>query len=114
MIARHAAAEPRLEHLFKALADPTRLSVFERLVAAEQNVAGLTALARVSQPAVSQHIAVLKTAGLLTERKMGRSTLYRANLHALAPLTDWISMQNRFWAAALGRLEDTLKEIDDE
>ncbi len=67
----------------------------------------------VSQPAVSQHIAVLRKAGLLTERKMGRSTLYRVDTRALAPLVDWIARQDRFWRSAMRRLDDKLKEINE-
>lgn len=104
---------PQVDDLLRALADPTRRSVFERLVQREQNVATLTEISDVSQPAVSQHIAVLRKAGLLTERKSGRSTLYRANTKALAPLIDWVARQDRFWRSAMRRLDDTLKEIDE-
>lgn len=113
MISAHPTSA-QIDQLFKALADPTRRSVFEELVAGERSVAALTLSVNVSQPAVSQHIAVLKGAGLLSERKRGRSTLYRADLRALGPLTDWIALQDRFWRTALGRLESTLKEINDE
>ena len=98
---------------FLALADPTRRFVFERLVAGEENVATLTAVVDISQPAVSQHIAVLRKAGLLSQRRMGRSTLYRADPRALAPLIDWIARQDRFWRTALLRLDHTLKETKD-
>ncbi len=67
----------------------------------------------ISQPAVSQHIAVLRKAGLLSQRRMGRSTLYRADPRALAPLIDWIARQDRFWRTALLRLDHTLKETKD-
>jgi len=106
---RRTSAE--LEGLLKALADPTRRAVFERLIAREESVATLTAASRVSQSAVSQHIAVLAKAGLLKGRQIGRSTLYRANPRALEPLIDWVERQNRFWQAALRRLDETLKEI---
>jgi len=102
-----------VDGLLKALADPTRRTVFERLVAREESVAMLTAASDVSQPAVSQHIAVLRKAGLLTERKMGRSTLYRVDTRALAPLVDWIARQDRFWRSAMRRLDDKLKEINE-
>ena len=100
-----------LEGLLKALADPTRRAVFERLIAKEENVATLTAASRVSQSAVSQHIAVLERAGLLTNRQNGRSTLYRANPRALEPLTDWVDRQSRFWQTAIIRLDKTLRKI---
>ena len=113
MLAARTAPTP-VDHLLKALADPTRRFVFEKLVAGERSVAALTGLVDVSQPAVSQHIAVLKGAGLLSERKTGRSTLYRADLSALSPLTDWIALQDRFWRGALERLDKTLKELEDD
>jgi DNA-binding transcriptional ArsR family regulator len=104
----------RVDDLLKALADPTRRFVFENLVADERSVGALTGLVDVSQPAVSQHIAVLKAAGLLSERRQGRSTLYRADPRALRPLVDWIAVQDSFWRAALGRLDETLKEMGDD
>lgn len=101
-----------IDGVLRALADPTRRSVFERLVAAEECVASLTARSDVSQPAISQHIAVLKKAGLLTQRKAGRSTYYRADPRALTPLTHWIARQESFWRTAFARLDRTLKEMD--
>jgi DNA-binding transcriptional ArsR family regulator len=96
--------------MFKALADPTRRQLYEQLVLREGSVARLTELARVTQPAVSQHIAALRRAGLLVERKQGRSTFYRAKPEALTPLVDWIAIQNRLWRDALGRLDKLLKD----
>src|SRR5438552_12827917 len=83
--------------LFKALADPTRRAIFERLCRdGEQTVGALTARARVSQPAVSKHLGVLKQAGLVRDRHEGRQTHYSAPLGALAPLIDWTSQMARF------------------
>jgi DNA-binding transcriptional ArsR family regulator len=107
------ATKDGVDTVFRALADPTRRSLYERLAHEEDTVARLTAVAGVSQPAVSQHVAVLRAAGLLTERKNGRSTLYRADPKALAPLLDWIAAQDRFWRNALGRLDQILKEIEE-
>jgi DNA-binding transcriptional ArsR family regulator len=76
--------------IFKTLADPTRRGIFERLCReGELTVAGLTACAGVSQPAVSKHLGILKQAGLVRDRHKGRQTHYRAELDALAPLVDW-------------------------
>lgn len=102
-----------IESVLRALADPTRRKLYERLVGSEASIARLTDQARISQPAVSQHIAVLRTAGLLHKRQQGRSTIYRADPKSLAPLVDWIARQDAFWRNALGRL-DTLLSEDDE
>jgi len=99
--------------LFRALADPTRRSVFERLAqGGELTVGSLTRDAGVSQPAVSQHLAVLKAAGLVSERREGRRTHYRAQPAALRPLMDWMAHYSAFWPESFDRLEQLLKEMD--
>lgn len=99
--------------LFKALADPTRRSLFERLCRdGEQTVGALQADAGISQPAVSKHLAALKQAGLVRDRHEGRQTHYSAQLGALAPLIDWTSQMAGFWQSRFDRLEDLLKRMD--
>jgi DNA-binding transcriptional ArsR family regulator len=99
--------------LFRTLGDPTRRAIFERLCReGEQTVGALTARAGVSQPAVSKHLGVLKTAGLVRDRQQGRQTHYRAQLGALAPLVDWTRQMGGFWEARFDDLEDLLKRMD--
>ena len=99
--------------LFRALADPTRRAIFERLCRdGDQTVAALTARAEVSQPAVSKHLAVLKQAGLVRDRHQGRQTHYSAQPKALAPLIDWTSQMAGFWQNRFDDLEDLLKRMD--
>ena len=99
--------------LFKSLADPTRLALFERLSReGELTVHALTREAGVSQPAVSKHLAQLKDAGLVSDRKQGRETHYRAEPKALAPLIDWFSFYAVFWRDRFDKLEDLLKRMD--
>jgi DNA-binding transcriptional ArsR family regulator len=99
--------------LFRTLADPTRRAIFERLCRdGEQTVGALTARAKVSQPAVSKHLGVLKQAGLVRDRHQGRETHYSAQLRALAPLIDWTSRMTGFWQNRFDRLEDLLKRMD--
>ena len=99
--------------LFKALADPTRRSIFERLARdGEQTVHALTDRAGISQPAVSKHLAVLKTARLVRNRRDGRETRYSARPQALAPMIDWISVYGAFWQDRFDRLESLLKRMD--
>src|SRR2546426_4019547 len=99
--------------LFKALADPTRRAIFERLVRdGEQTVRALTDRAGVSQPAVSKHLGVLKLAGLVRDRPEGRSVHYRAEPQGLAPLINWMSVYGAFWRDRIDRLETLLKRMD--
>jgi DNA-binding transcriptional ArsR family regulator len=99
--------------LFRTLADPTRRALFERLCReGDQTVGALTARARISQPAVSKHLGVLKQAGLLRGRHEGRQTHYSAQLGALAPLIDWTSRMTGFWESRFDDLENLLKRMD--
>jgi DNA-binding transcriptional ArsR family regulator len=99
--------------LFRALADPTRRALFERLCReGAKTVGALTARAGVSQPAVSKHLGVLKQAGLVRDRHEGRQTHYSAQLGGLAPLIDWTSQMAGFWQSRFDHLEDLLKRMD--
>jgi DNA-binding transcriptional ArsR family regulator len=101
------------DNLFKALSDPTRRALFERLTRdGELTVHALTARAGISQPAVSKHLAVLKRARLVRHRHEGRETHYSAQPQALAPLVDWMSFYANFWRAHFDQLEDLLKRMD--
>ncbi len=101
------------DDVFKALADPTRRALFERLARdGEQTVHALTDGARVSQPAVSKHLGVLKHARLVRDRREGRETHYRAQPQALTPLIDWMSLYGAFWRERFDRLEYLLKRMD--
>ena len=101
------------ELLFKTLADPTRRALYERLCRdGEQTVGALTALAGVSQPAVSKHLGLLKQAGLVLDRPDGRQTHYSARRGALDTLIDWTSQMTGFWERRFDDLEDLLKRMD--
>lgn len=103
----------RMEHeLFRALGDPTRRAVYDRLAGGEMNVADLTAGLGISQPAVSQHLATLKGAGLVAERRAGRRTYYRTRPEGLEPLMDWLARTSAFWPGRIERLKDLLKRMD--
>lgn len=99
--------------LFRALGDPTRRALFERLSrGGELTVHALTQGAGVSQPAVSKHLAVLKSAGLVRDRREGRETHYAARPEALKPLVDWMTLYGAFWEGRFDRLEDLLRRMD--
>jgi DNA-binding transcriptional ArsR family regulator len=98
--------------IFKALADPTRRAVFERLLSGGKNATQLREGLAISQPAVSQHIAVLRGAGLVSEERDGRHVNYSVNPDGLAPLFDWLSRYRAFWPSRVERLKTLLKEMD--
>ncbi|MEZ5829321.1 MAG: metalloregulator ArsR/SmtB family transcription factor [Hyphomicrobiales bacterium] len=98
---------------FAALADPTRRALFERLVRdGERTVGMLTKGTRVSQPAVSKHLGILKSAGLVRDRREGRQIHYSVRPQGLRPLANWMSFYGAFWRDRLDSLESLLKRMD--
>jgi len=108
-VQRAAAAEHRI---FQALADPSRRAIFESLTRGEAAVKDLTARFDISQPAVSQHLATLKGAGLVKGRREGRCVYYRVSPRGLKPLVDWIAHYRAFWTEHIDRLERLLEKMD--
>jgi len=102
-----------IDAVIRALADPTRRSVFERIVGSDEiTVVELTRGSGVTQGAISQHLKALKRAGLVAERPEGRNVHYRAEPRGLAPLVDWMSHYGAFWRQRFADLRTLLKEID--
>ena len=83
---------------FAALADPTRREVFERLAAGSKSVGELAQGMPVSRPAVSQHLKVLKEAGLVTDEADGTRRVYHIDPNGLGALRAWL---DQFWGLAL-------------
>lgn len=98
--------------VFRALADPTRRLLLERLTDGERNATELRGGLDLSQPAVSQHIAVLRDAGLVAERRIGRNVMYRVDPRGLGPLVDWLTRYRAFWPQRIEKLKSLLKEMD--
>jgi len=102
-----------ISQIMRALADPTRRTVFERVVDADEiSVAELTRGSGVTQGAISQHLKSLKQAGLVAERAEGRNVYYRVEPEGLAPLVDWMGHYGVFWRERFADLRNLLKEID--
>lgn len=102
-----------IETILRALADPTRRAVFERIAAADEcNVVDLTRASGVTQGAVSQHLKLLQHAGLVVGRPQGRNVFYRAEPQGLAPLADWLGHYDAFWRDRMADLKTLLKEIE--
>ena len=81
-----------------ALADPTRREIFERLARSPSAVGELASELPVSRPAVSQHLKVLKDAGLVVHRTHGTRNVYEIDPHGLGALRAWL---DQFWTDAL-------------
>jgi DNA-binding transcriptional ArsR family regulator len=105
-----AAAENKI---FQALADPSRRAIFESLTRGEAAVKEITARFDISQPAVSQHLAALKEAGLVHARRDGRCVYYRVQPRGMKPLIDWITHYRAFWTERVDRLEQLLEKMDE-
>ncbi|MHB9146573.1 MAG: ArsR/SmtB family transcription factor [Symbiobacteriia bacterium] len=96
--------------VFSAIADPTRRQVLGLLAGGEQSVTALTSHFTVTRPAVSKHLAILRQAGLVTERKVGRERRYRLRAEPLQEVRDWTSHFERFWSEKLMALQKHLEE----
>jgi DNA-binding transcriptional ArsR family regulator len=97
--------------VFRVLADPTRLAVFENVMRQEMTVTDLTARFSVTQPAISQHLAVLRKSGLVLHRREGRQIFYRADPYGLRPMFRWIDEYRAFWQERMPRLRALLREM---
>ena len=94
-----------------ALGDPTRRAIFERLAGGPRAVGELASELPVSRPAVSQHLKVLKDAGLVTDRRAGNRRVYRADPDGVAALRDQL---DRFWNQALATYKEVVEQDTEE
>ncbi|WP_406872776.1 metalloregulator ArsR/SmtB family transcription factor [Aminobacter sp. P9b] len=105
-------SEPQ-DAIFRALSDPTRRGLFERLCRdGDTSVVGLLGEAGVSQPVVSKHLKILKSAGLVRDRHEGRYTYYSAERDALRTLVDWTTEMTGFWQDRFDDLDNLLRRMD--
>ena len=89
-------------HALAVLADPTRREIFERLGAGPKSVGELASGFSVSRPAVSQHLKVLKSAGLVTDRAEGTRRVYSIDPKGLGALRAWL---DQFWDQSLAAFQ---------
>lgn len=97
--------------MWTALGDPTRRVIFERVADRPWAVGELAATLPVSRPAVSQHLKVLKEAGLVTDRPAGNRRIYQANPDGLAALR---AQLDRFWSRALTTYKEVVERQEEE
>jgi DNA-binding transcriptional ArsR family regulator len=96
---------------FAALADPTRREVLERLAAGPRAVGEIAAGLPVSRPAVSQHLKVLKEAGLVSDRQDGARRIYAIDPKGLGAMRAWL---DQFWDRALEALKAEIEREADQ
>jgi DNA-binding transcriptional ArsR family regulator len=99
-----------MPNTFAALADPKRARIIEALASGERTAGELVALFSISQPAVSQHLRVLREAGLVVAKRDAQRRVYRLDPGPLRELDEWLSRYRHFWAAKLGDLERHMDE----
>ncbi|MGP2852222.1 ArsR/SmtB family transcription factor [Serratia bockelmannii] len=98
--------------IFKALADPTRRGIFDKLTAGSMNASALREGLTISQSAMSQHLAVLRNAGLIREAKQGRCVNYQVDPDGLAQIAQWLAKYRAYWPARIDALQTLLKDMD--
>ena len=97
---------------FIALADPTRRRIVELLGAGEQGAGGLGGHFTISPPAVSQHLKILREAGLVRVRSEGQRRIYSLDPDGLAGIEAWLAKMRGFWSGRLDALEHQLSKGD--
>lgn len=98
--------------IFKALAYPTRRGIFDKLAAGSMNASALREGLTISQSAMSQHLAVLRNAGLIREAKQGRCVNYQVDPDGLAQIAQWLAKYRAYWPARIDALQILLKDMD--
>ena len=98
--------------IFKALADPTRRAIFEKLASGAMNASALREGMTISQPAMSQHLAVLRHAQLVREQRQGRFVNYEVDPQGMALIAKWLTKYRAYWPARVEALKALLKDMD--
>jgi len=104
-------ATDRFSLVFSALADPTRRAILTRLAEGEATVAQLAEPFAISQPAISRHLKVLETAGLISRTQRATARLSHLEAQPLREVTTWLARYQRFWDESHERLDDLLAAL---
>jgi len=99
-------------NIFKALADPTRRAIFEKLATGGLNATALREGMTISQSAMSQHLTILRNANLVREERQGRFVHYEVDPHGLAFITQWLEKYRAFWPERIDTLKTVLKDME--
>ena len=99
---------------FVALADPTRREIIESLCSGERAFGEIADNFDMSRPAVSQHLKVLRDAGIVTVRRDAQRRIYRLSHDGLKDVDAWLEKVRRFWSSRLNHLEQALREEEEK
>lgn len=99
--------------IFEALANESRRRILQLLLPGERAVGELVEALELSQPAVSQHLRVLRETGLVEVREDAQRRLYRLRAESLRPLDSWLEPYRLLWSGRLDDLENHLDEMED-
>lgn len=102
---------PRTDDVFAALASPPRREVLRLLLDGPRTVNDLASHFDMRRPSVSEHLRVLRDAGLVSERKAGRERHYQLEPRPLLELRDWLHPYERFWRERMKALHDVLEDL---
>ena len=97
--------------VFQAIADPNRRAMLSLLATQRLTLNGVAEKFRISRPAVSRHIKILKECGLIVIHQQGRERYCEARLDGLKEVSDWVEKSRQLWEGRLERLDEYLKEI---
>ena len=106
--------QPALDHVFQALADPSRRRMVERLMAGPASVTELAKPLPMALPTVVQHLKVLERGGLIRTEKKGRVRTCHIEPAPLSAAEQWIAEQRALWEGRLDRLGDYLQTLKDK
>jgi DNA-binding transcriptional ArsR family regulator len=114
MQVRSSPSADDLDAVFFALSDRTRRGVLERLRGAEATAGALAGQFKVTRPAVSRHLRVLREAALVVEQRRGRERVYALDTARLAAATEYLDSYRIFWAARLHELKELVESLPDD
>lgn len=100
--------------VFQAIADPNRRAILSLLAEKRMTLNGVAENFRISRPAVSKHIRILKECGLVVVIPQGRERYVEARFDKLNEVTDWVEKYRQVWEARFNRLDDLLEQIKKE
>ena len=108
------ARSPTTSDVFNAVAEARRREILDALITGEKAVGAIVNDLSMSQPQVSKHLRVLSEVGLVRCRAEGRRRLYRLEPARLRPLHEWLAKYEQAWNARLDRVDDYLKELQQQ
>lgn len=100
--------------VFQAIADPNRRAILSLLADKRMTLNGVAENFRISRPAVSRHIRILKECGLVVVIPQGRERYVEARFDKLNEVTDWVEKYRQVWEARFNRLDDLLEQMKKE